>query len=239
MPWPVRLEGPSRLSAPSARTFRARSRGEGEQFCRGSHCESTRPARDGRPFSQRDRRSGVQSAAMLLRRLPAATLVLLASLGAVRDVEARPHPEAGEVFQGAVVGVSDGDSLTVMREGRGVKVRLFGVDCPESRQPFGYKAKQFTAALAFGRTVVVTVRDQDRYHRFVAEIRLADGTDVGRELVRVGLAWWYERYAKEDRVLERLQAAARARQTGLWSDPKAVPPWEFRRARREARAAKN
>ncbi len=48
-------------------------------------------------------------------------------------------------FTGRVVGVSDGDTITVMHNGKGVRIRLHGIDCPEKRQAFGNRAKQFTA----------------------------------------------------------------------------------------------
>src|SRR5215472_14664852 len=75
-----------------------------------------------------------------------------------------------EDFSGKVVGISDGDTIRVMHEGRAERVRLWGIDAPESGQPWGTRAKQFTGDLAFGKTVTVRVRDIDRYKRRVAEI---------------------------------------------------------------------
>jgi len=48
-----------------------------------------------------------------------------------------------DTFTGKVVAVSDGDTIKVMHEGRAVKVRLHGIDCPKKKQPFGTKAKKF------------------------------------------------------------------------------------------------
>jgi endonuclease YncB( thermonuclease family) len=78
-----------------------------------------------------------------------------------------------------------------MRGGAAERIRRWGIDCPESKQPFGTRAKQFTGDLAFGQTVTVRVRDIDRYKRTVAEITLPDGRNLNQELVRAGLAWWY------------------------------------------------
>src|SRR5262249_19733503 len=80
---------------------------------------------------------------------------------------------------------------------------------PESEQPFGTRAKQFTADLAFGQTVTVRVRDIDRYKRTVAEVILPDGRDLDQELVRAGLAWWYRQFARHDRVLAELEEESR------------------------------
>jgi endonuclease YncB( thermonuclease family) len=61
----------------------------------------------------------------------------------------------GETFTGKCIGVSDGDSITVMKAGRAEKIRLEGIDCPELGQDFGNRAKQFTSALVFGKEVQV------------------------------------------------------------------------------------
>ena len=94
-------------------------------------------------------------------------------------------------FSGRVVGVSDGDTIKVMHNGRAEKIRLNGIDCPEKAQPFGTKAKQFTAAMVFGKDVTVQVKDADKYGRTVADVILSDGRNLNRELVAAGLAWWY------------------------------------------------
>src|SRR5207302_1746030 len=110
-------------------------------------------------------------------------------------------------------------------------IRLCGIDCPEMKQAFGTRAKQFTAHLAFGETVTVEVHDIDRYGRQVAEIILQDGRNSNHEIVRAGFAWWYVQYARNDEELERLEAEARAAKRGLWADKNPMPPWEFRKVR--------
>lgn len=119
-----------------------------------------------------------------------------------------------------------------MHTGRAERIRLWGIDCPEKRQPFGTRATQFTGDLAFGKDVKVLVRDVDRYGRTVGEVILPDGRSLNRELVRAGLAWWYRHYAPRDRELERLEAEARVARRGLWADAYPVAPWEWRRERR-------
>ena len=127
--------------------------------------------------------------------------------------------QAGSVqtatFTGKVVGVSDGDTIKVMREGRAVKVRLHGIDCPEKRQPFGTRAKRYTSEMAFGKEVTVRVKTTDRYGRIVGEVILPDGLSLNKELVYVGLAWWYRKYAPDDRALKALEEGARAEKKGL------------------------
>lgn len=134
-----------------------------------------------------------------------------------------------ESFAGRVVGISDGDTIRVLRDGAEAKVRLHGVDCPESNQDFGSRARQFTSEACFGETVTVEVRDTDRYGRIVGQVTLPTGQVLNHELVRNGLAWWYQQYAPGDRTLSALEAEARAAKSGLWSMPNPVAPWDFRR----------
>lgn len=137
-----------------------------------------------------------------------------------------------ESFAGRVVGVSDGDTISVMKSGKAVKVRLHGVDAPESSQAFGTRARQKTSELVFGQEVTVHVETLDRYGRIVGKVILPDGRSLNRELVRSGLAWWYRDYARKDKELERLEREAREERRGLWADPDPTPPWLFRKNNR-------
>jgi len=113
-------------------------------------------------------------------------------------------------------------------------VRLDGIDCPESGQAFGSRAKAFTSELTFGKVFTVCPRNKDRYGRTVAEIVLPDGRDVSHELVRTGFAWWFRKYATHETELARLEAEAQAARRGLWIDPHPIPPWEWRNQRATA-----
>jgi len=137
-------------------------------------------------------------------------------------------------FTGRVVGVSDGDTITVLHNGKGEQIRLHGIDSPEKRQAFGHRAKQFTSNLVFAKTVMVQVMDRDRYGRTVGVVLLPDGRSLNHELVRAGLAWMYRRYTN-DQSLSGLEEEARGARRGLWADPDAVPPWEWRIMRKRHR----
>lgn len=141
-------------------------------------------------------------------------------------------------FTGKVVGVADGDTVTVLRDRTQMRVRLDGIDCPESAQPFGRRAKAFTAQLAFGNVVTIRPRNKDRYGRIVAEIILPDGRNLNHELVQAGFAWWFRRYAPHNTELSRLEAEAQAAKRGLWSDHDPVPPWDWRSAKAAASSNK-
>ncbi len=138
-------------------------------------------------------------------------------------------PAFTDSFAGKVVSVTDGDTIQVMHDGKAEKIRLHGVDCPESSQAFGTRAKQFTSEQVFGKYVTVDVKDTDRYGRTVADIITPDGTILNRELVKHGYAWWYKQYAPTDTILKSLQDDARNTKVGLWSDPSPIEPWNFRK----------
>jgi endonuclease YncB( thermonuclease family) len=142
-----------------------------------------------------------------------------------------------EQFTGKVVSISDGDTLSILREGKAVKVRLHGVDTPERAQAFGTQARKLTGDLAFQQVVTVVVRDIDRYGRVVGEVLLPDGRSLNQELVRAGMAWWYHQYAPNDTTLAQLEAEAHAAKRGLWADAHPVPPWEWRKGQRASSTA--
>ena len=138
-----------------------------------------------------------------------------------------------ETLTGKVVGVHDGDTLTLLdNSNRQVKIRLAEIDAPESHQPYGSRAKQELSELAFGRSAVVQVQDIDRYGRTVGRITV-DEVDVNAEMVRRGAAWVYRKYAK-DQSLFTIEQQAKDAKAGLWALPEAdqMPPWEWRKMKK-------
>lgn len=135
-----------------------------------------------------------------------------------------------ETFTGKVVGVKDGDTIVVMRNGVGTTVRFHGVDCPEKRQDFGTVAKKFTSESAFGKTVQVEVKGKS-YKRLVGVVSL-DGKDLNAALLSAGMAWFDRKYSS-NRSWAALELSARKRKVGLWSSPNPIPPWEFRHDKRK------
>ena len=131
-------------------------------------------------------------------------------------------------FTGKVVGVTDGDTITVLHNGRGEKIRLNGIDCPEKGQAYGHKAKEAASALVYGKDVTIQTYGLDKYKRTIGDVTLPDGRNLNQELVQEGMCWWYRKYAAGDTMLERLEAEARAAGRGLWADPNPMPPWEWR-----------
>lgn len=145
--------------------------------------------------------------------------------------------QAAQRITGKVVGVSDGDTITILDTVKKstTRIRLYGIDCPEKKQAFGMKAKKYATDIASGKTVEVTILDTDRYGRSVGIVQVKGNVAPLNELlIRNGYAWLYTRYCK-DKVCEKwrdLEAAARRGKVGLWSDANPTPPWEFRRSAR-------
>ena len=136
-------------------------------------------------------------------------------------------------YAGRVVAISDGDSLTLLvpdgASYQQVKVRLGEIDTPESRQPYGQRAKQALSDLAFGQQARVVVQDTDRYGRKVSRVYVG-AVDVNAEMIRQGAAWVYRQYLKDQSLLT-LEAEAKAARRGLWGLPEAerCPPWDWRK----------
>lgn len=130
-------------------------------------------------------------------------------------------------FQASVVRVKDGDTVVVLNDRQQIDVRLEGIDCPESGQAFGGKARDAASQLAMGKTVTIQPTGTDKYGRTLANIVLPDGRNLNREMVRLGLAWWFRKYST-DESLGQLEAQARDAKRGLWADPSPIAPWDWR-----------
>lgn len=141
----------------------------------------------------------------------------------------------GVFLRGKVVSVADGDTLTVfMQDGRWERVRLYGVDCPETGQRGGADAAAFTGELALFEKAEVAVIDTDRYGRSVAIVTLPDGVSLNEALVRNGHAWVYGAYCAIPQCLhwKALEKEARKEKRGLWKEERPVPPWRWRKTGR-------
>ncbi len=137
------------------------------------------------------------------------------------------------ISQGKVIRIKDGDTFEILINRTPESVRLAHIDCPERGQPFGKAAKQLASDLCFGKDVEVKETSRrDRYGRMIGVVSLRDGTVVNKELVKAGLAWHFVRYSQDSSYAALEQHARRARD-GLWSDPSAVAPWEWRKPRKK------
>ncbi|MEZ6132763.1 MAG: thermonuclease family protein [Planctomycetaceae bacterium] len=126
-----------------------------------------------------------------------------------------------------VVGVIDGDTVDVLVNNAPLRLRLNGIDTPETGQPFGNTAKAELSRLLGGKYVRYELIDRDRYDRSIADVYL-DTLYVNKWLVQQGLAWQYVPYST-DPQLQAAEAEAKAAGRGLWSDPRRIAPWNWRK----------
>jgi endonuclease YncB( thermonuclease family) len=163
-------------------------------------------------------------------------------LGAVLAAALAAAPVYARDFDGRVVGIQDGDTVTVLDAVKQQhRIRIAGIDAPEKAQAFGAAAKENLARLAFEKQAEVRCNKHDRYGREVCNVYVG-ARDVGLEQVRSGHAWWYREYAREQspedrKVYETAESEARGARRGLWHDVSPTPPWDWRRQARGANQA--
>lgn len=169
-----------------------------------------------------------------------ASLVLLIATGCPQtsqpttEIQSTTETKPTTLVTAKVVGVVDGDTMDVLLPGNiQQRLRLNGIDTPERGQPFGNNAKKYLSELTMGKQIEFEPFDTDRYDRVIAETYVS-GNRIGLLLVEAGLAWQYEKYS-DDPILASAQQSARERQIGLWSDPRFVAPWEWRKLSKEER----
>lgn len=131
-----------------------------------------------------------------------------------------------------IVSVSDGDTLTARCGAPGsyeqVKIRLGGIDAPESRQPYGQRSRQHLSALCYKVKAKIAPKGTDRYKRTIADVECRD-KDAGTEQIRAGMAWVYWNDDKGYQHLYPLQDKAAEDGEGLWHPGNAVAPWAWRK----------
>lgn len=125
--------------------------------------------------------------------------------------------------------VVDGDTLEISGE----RVRLEGIDAPESGQTCGsasgaewkcgLASAQALLRLTGGKDVACDSRGRDKYGRMLG-ICFADGIELNAELVRLGLAWAFVKYSQSYVTAE---AEAKATKSGIWQGS-AMPAWDYR-----------
>ena len=142
-----------------------------------------------------------------------------------------------EELTGKVIKVSDGDTITVLdSNNQKYKIRLQGIDAPETQQAFGENSRQSLASLVYDKEVIILWDKRDKYARILGKV-IVDGRDANYEQLKKGLAWYYKQYENDlsDEDKERYSEAeawARNYTEGLWTDSKSIPPWEFRHKRK-------
>ena len=109
---------------------------------------------------------------------------------------------------GKVVAIKDGDTVVILLGDNTQKtLRLAEVDCPESGQPFGKNAKEFTSSQIFGKNIEFIETDTDRYGRTIAKLYYNNGKYLSAEIIKAGLGWWYYYYSNDKDLGTYLQSS--------------------------------
>jgi micrococcal nuclease len=137
---------------------------------------------------------------------------------------------------GKVTAIKDGDTIEITDRGKTIKIRFFGIDCPEKTQDFGTKAKEYTEGQCFGKTVTIIPHGIDKYKRLLGEVILPDQSNLNLLLVKAGYAWRYK-YSNDPEIF-KLEAEARKNKRGLWIADHPKAPWEFRKIKGKKRQGK-
>jgi endonuclease YncB( thermonuclease family) len=138
---------------------------------------------------------------------------------------------------GKVVKVADGDTVTILDGAQTQhRIRLSGIDAPESSQDFGKASKKNLSRLVAGKKVTIQYAKKDKYGRIIGKI-IHDGRDINLEQLRKGLAWHYKHYQREQPIDEReayeiAEREAQRARIGLWKQRRPLPPWDYRRQER-------
>ncbi|GLJ38499.1 hypothetical protein SUGI_0784500 [Cryptomeria japonica] len=127
------------------------------------------------------------------------------------------------VFDGA----RNGDDIL----SRKYRIRLRGVDAPESKMPYGKEAKEALLNLIEGKSLHILVYEQDRYGRSVGDVYCGN-IFVQEVLLKRGFAWHYSQYDQRPEFAE-WQKEAQAARVGLWASSNPQKPWEWRKDKRE------
>lgn len=136
---------------------------------------------------------------------------------------------AGAAVPAKLVGVADGDTVTVVMDGQQTKIRLYGIDAPEKAQPYGQSSTESIKQLTTGKTITVQSYERDKYGRTVGVV-FADGVNINEAQVKAGNAWVYQQYCKEAFCAQwkAFEKEAKTAGVGLWKDASPTAPWEWR-----------
>jgi endonuclease YncB( thermonuclease family) len=138
-------------------------------------------------------------------------------------------------YSGKVVDVPQGDLLVVSVGGSAQKIRLYGIECPVFGQPFHDKARFMANYISLQRNVEITPVFKDHDGIENALVRIEGVADyLNNQLVGYGLAW-VKPCDSKSRLCEewkKQEGFAQMNFIGLWAQPRAISPWEWKKAQR-------
>ncbi len=167
---------------------------------------------------------------LLMRFIAGGVLVLIAYgatsvLGYMQGWQAALVPPPAGYYR--VIDVADGDTFSVSMDGIEEKIRLVGVDTPETHKPntavqcFGPEASDFTKSLVLNKPVQLKAdskqSNRDRYGRLLRYAYLENGQELNETLVREGYALTTNFNTEKKKQLQNLQQGAKDAKKGLWA----------------------
>jgi endonuclease YncB( thermonuclease family) len=153
---------------------------------------------------------------------------------ALNQIIHKAETPAEKGLHGSVVKVADGDTLTVLLNGKKERTRLCGIDAPEKAQPLGPQSQQNLERLALGKEVQVVPVERDRYGRLVAEV-IAGETNLNIEQLSAGLAYHYAQYSGKcpsRELLVNAEGTGKQKGVGVWIGGNYQKPWDYRKDKR-------
>ena len=155
-------------------------------------------------------------------------LLIISLLFLSDKISANAFPEK----TGTVVKIVDGDTFDLLTENKKtIRVRMYGIDCPEKKQAFYQSAKNALARFIFKKHVRLVITGHDRNGRLIAWVYY-NGQNINTSMIRDGFAWHFKKYAA-DLNLATAEKEARLAKRGIWQIPGAIAPWEFRKSRQK------
>jgi endonuclease YncB( thermonuclease family) len=135
-----------------------------------------------------------------------------------------------ETLTGKVVRIADGDTFTLLIDKKQHRIRLYGIDAPETKggQAYSQKAKEYLSSMIAGKNVKVNIKNIDRYGRYLGIVSTDKIKDVNLEMIKSGMAWHYSYYDNTPSYKEAQQQSKNEKK-GLWSDSNPINPYEWRK----------
>lgn len=146
----------------------------------------------------------------------------------------------GDTIYAKIISVIDGDTYDALTN-RNIqfRIRMEGIDAPEKGMPHSKKSTSYLKSLTSDfPNVMIAITNIDRYKRAIAYTYLSDGRELSHEMIKAGYAWHYKEYNNEE-SLAQLEIEAQQQKLGLWADKDPMPPWEYRKLKREGKLPKD
>jgi endonuclease YncB( thermonuclease family) len=147
---------------------------------------------------------------------------------------AEPDPPAREQLAAKVIAYASGSAFSVLDPKEKLRrVKLAGIDTPETTQRFGAQARQLAAEYLSAKPILIAIDKTEKDARVHGRVNV-DGRDVGLVLIEAGLAWCdpHDAAILPEQIRETYWKAcdtAKAQRRGLWQDGHPTPPWDYRK----------